>query len=101
MLERGKADLDDLIPRIRDLLQREKDLLKAAADAKTVMEQGSMHLVDAEQVLEYVQDLGRILEVGSAGERQQFLRSFVRSIAWTEPEVTIEYTLPIPTSTVH
>ena len=64
------------------------------------MEQGSAHLVDAEQVLAYVQDLGCILEVGSAGERQQFLRSFVRSIVWTDPEVTIEYTLPVPPSTV-
>ncbi len=32
--------------------------------------------------------------------RQQFLRSFVRSIVWTDPEVTVEYTLPVPPSTV-
>lgn len=48
--------------------------------------------------MNYVRDLGRLLEVGSPEERREFLRSFVRRIVWDDPEITMEYTLPLPSA---
>ena len=44
----------------------------------------------------YVKDLGRILELGTSEERREFLKTFVKRVFWNDPEVTMEYTLPLP-----
>ena len=97
-LETGKIDLDDLAPRIRELRVERDGLLKAEAKTRNALDKDLVQQVDSEQVMAYVKDLGRILEVGAPEERREFLKSFVKRIFWADPEITVEYTLPMPTA---
>ena len=95
-LETGKMELEDLTPRIRELLLKKGELLRAETEARRALATGLVEQIDAGQVMAYVKDLWRILEVGTAEERKEFLKSFVKRIFWKDPEVTVEYTLPVP-----
>ena len=100
-LENAKRlDPDDLAPRIKALRQKQSDLFLAEAAARDNLDQGQVQLLDPQQVVDYIEDLGRVLEVGSPKERRELLRSFIHSIVWEEPNVTIEYTLPVPASNI-
>ena len=89
-------ELEDLAPRIRELRVKKDELLRTDTEARGALKQGIVEQIDAERVMVYVKDLGRILEVGTAEERREFLKSFVKRILWRDPEVTVEYTLPVP-----
>ena len=96
VLETGKMELEDLAPRIRELRVKKDELLRTETEARLALDKGIVEQIDAKQVMVYVKDLGRILEVGTAEERKEFLKSFVKRIFWRDPEVTVEYTLPVP-----
>ena len=95
-LETGKLELDDLAPRIRELRLKRGELLRAEDQVRQALDRGITRLVNADQVMTYFNGLGRILEIGTDEERREFLKSFVRRIFWNGPEVTIEYSLPVP-----
>ncbi|MCH7705642.1 MAG: hypothetical protein IIB33_01175 [Chloroflexi bacterium] len=51
--------------------------------------------VQFEGVLELVNDMHKLLEVGTTGERRALLRSFVQEIVVGQDEAAIRYTLPL------
>ena len=95
-LETGQLELNDLAPRIREQRSKKDELLKAETEARYSLDRETAQRLDTKQVMAYVKDLGRILELGTSEERKELLRSFVKSVAWNEPEVIVEYVLPVP-----
>ena len=91
-----KLDPDYLAPRIKTLREKQTLLFKAEAEARENLDRGQVHLLDVLQVIDYVKDLGRVLEVDSSNERRELLRFFIHSIVWEDPNVSIEYALPVP-----
>ena len=95
-LETGKLELNDLAPRIREQKKKRDELLKAERGARSSLDGAIDNQIDADQVMAHVRDLGRILELGTSEERREFLKTFVKRVFWNDPEVTLEYTLPLP-----
>ena len=78
-------ELEDLAPRIRELRVKKDELLRVETEERGALKQGIVEQIDAERVMVYVKDLGRILEVGTAEEQREFLKSFVKRIFWRDP----------------
>jgi site-specific DNA recombinase len=95
-LETGKLSIDDLAPRIRALREQGDQLVQGRAGASAADATNSFTSISTKQVVNYVHGIEAVLATGTIGERQAFLRSFVRSITVAEGAATVEYTLPIP-----
>ena len=95
-LETGKVELDDLVPRLKELRQRRDLLLRARDEAHETLVAGRVELVSREVVLGYLKELRAALDQGSVAEQRIFLRSFIRTIEKHDSQVTIHYALPLP-----
>jgi hypothetical protein len=62
------------------------------------MEQQSheSHLLDAKQIIEYVEDLRSLLGEGVFAEQKTFLRFFIKRIDYEQDQLAISYTIPMP-----
>ena len=96
VLETGRLKLDDLAPRIQELMERQDLLIRAKAEAEETVSMGSVEIVDRTVILSYLQNLGDVLELVSVTDWQAFLRSFIKAIVKHDSSVVIEYALPLP-----
>jgi site-specific DNA recombinase len=93
----GDGEMPELKARIRATRQYITELeqgssqlvLKAADEPKSVSES---------YVQAYVSELRYLLDLAEPEQRKSMLRSFVKRITVNVPNVTIEYTLPVPES---
>jgi len=96
VLETGKLELDELVPRIRELKARQDDLSKTRVQVEAEMVARGVDQVDLSVVQRYARDLRNLLEDSDFTERKAFLRSFVKKIVVEQEEVTVHYKLPLP-----
>ena len=95
VVESGKADIDDLAPRLKELRAQQRDL---SSRKDEVLEHNSLmgyQPLDAAAMVKTVSDLQDLLGNASFLESKAFLASFVRTVEYDRKSVCIEYTMPI------
>jgi len=95
-IETGKLNLDELVPRIRELRSRQEQLQARRIEIENLMSDRKVELADLETISGYVDDLHELLKEGSLTERRAFIRSFVREIRVTGDEAVLSYSMPLP-----
>ncbi|MCX5666840.1 MAG: recombinase family protein [Candidatus Omnitrophica bacterium] len=94
-LETGKIELDHLAPRIKEL-KTQIDVLEAKRNEITGEDQSTARLpFNLKALYEFAKDLIEILKDGTIMEQKAILRSFVKQIIISPPDVTLEYTVPL------
>ncbi len=53
--------------------------------------------INEETIKPYIEDLHKILNLGTVRERKSFLKSFIKSISINLPLIEIEYNIPLLT----
>ncbi|MDP3063153.1 MAG: recombinase family protein [Chloroflexota bacterium] len=94
-LETGKLTLDDLSPRIQHLRHRQDQLQAAKAEVEGLLAERRANLLDASDVVKYVDDMRTLLQESGLVERKAFIRSFVQEIVVKGKEAVVRYTLPL------
>jgi site-specific DNA recombinase len=97
-LESGKVDIEDLAPRIRELRTQQQELENRRNELLDKMSDESPRELNLETVEKYVSGLKELLRSSSFVEQKSFLRSFVKRIELSEPQVAIDYAVPLPIS---
>ena len=95
-LESGKVDLEDLAPRIKEVRTQQKELEDKRNQLLDEMNEGSPINLGLDRIREYVDSLKTLLESSSFIEQKTFLKSFIKRIELNEPQVVIDYTMPLP-----
>lgn len=95
-LETGKIDLEDLAPRIKELRSQQKELEEKRNGLLDAMNEESPQALNLTTVQEYVSSMKTLLVNSSFIEQKSFLRSFIKKIELNEPQVVIDYTMPLP-----
>jgi DNA invertase Pin-like site-specific DNA recombinase len=95
-LEHSELTYEALSPRILKLRQQEDQLAAARDDAVGQLEQRRADLPSTPEVERYVADFRRFLQTGTIPERKALIRNFVKSIKVQGDEVSIRYTIPMP-----
>ena len=94
-IETGKMNLEELVPRIRELQGRQEQLQTRKIEIETQMSDRKVELADLETISGYVDDLHELLKEGSLTERRAFIRSFVREVKVTGNEAVLNYSIPL------
>ncbi len=79
-LETGRLSLDDLAPRIKELREKRDLMVRARVEAQETFLTGRVELVSREVVLDYINDLRRVLDISTVSEQRAFLRSFIQAV---------------------
>jgi site-specific DNA recombinase len=95
-LETGKVDIEDLAPRIKELRAQQKELGEKRKELLDRMNDETPSMMNLETIKEYVSSLKALLGSSSFMEQKSFLRSFVKRVELNEPQVVIDYTMPLP-----
>ena len=99
-LETSELTLEVLSPRIFSLRHREEQLEAAREAAATQLEQRRVELPTTEEIKGYVADFREFLQEGTFPERKALIRNFVEGIEVIGDEVTLTYTIPMPSDGV-
>ena len=99
-LETGKLEVEDLAPRIKELREQIEELEAKRLELVESIRDTKVELLEAPVVKAYVEDLRALLGKGSIVEQKSFLRSFVKRIEVSLPQVAIDYTIPLETKKV-
>ncbi len=94
--ENGTITDEDAAPRIRELRAEQSRLQRARDEVISEPEDMQSNKLNAEMVLNYVQDLKALLSNGTFMEQKTFLRSFIKRLDYEPGSVTIHYTVPLP-----
>jgi site-specific DNA recombinase len=94
-IETGKVNLNELVPRIRELQSRQEQLQLRRIEIENQMSDRRVELADLETISGYVEDLHELLKEGSLAERRSFIRSFVKEIRVTGNEAVLSYSIPL------
>jgi site-specific DNA recombinase len=94
-IETGKINLDELVPRIRELQSRQEQLQLRRIEIENQMSDRRVELADLETISGYVDDLHELLKEGSLAERRAFIRSFVKEVRVTGAEAVLSYSIPL------
>ena len=94
-IETGKLNLDELVPRIRELRSRQEQLQARRIEIENLMSDRKVELADLETISGYVDDLHDLLKEGSLTERRVFIRSFVKEVQVTGDEAVLSYSMPL------
>ena len=95
-LESSELTLEVLSPRIFSLRHREEQLVAAREDAANHLERRRVELPGTEEIKGYVADFREFLQEGTLPERKALIRNFVEGIEVIGDEVTLTYTIPMP-----
>jgi len=95
VIETGKLNLDELVPRIRELQSRQEKLHSRRIEIESLMSDRKVDLADLESITCYIDDLHELLKEGSLAERRTFIRSFVKEVRVTGNEALLSYSMPI------
>ena len=96
-LENSDLTYEALSPRILKLRQQEDQLAAARDDALRQLEQRRAELPSTPEIKRYVADFREFLQAGTIPERKALIRNFVKGIKVNGDEVSIQYTIPMPT----
>lgn len=94
-VETGNISLDDLTPRIRELRNRQEQLLSRRIELEALMSDRKVELADLSMVKDYVGDLRDTLDESPLFERRAFIRSFVKEVRVTDGEAILTYSIPV------
>lgn len=94
--EKGVMTEEDAAPRIRELRAEQTILQRAKDVALADLEDDEPQQLDSDQILNYVMDLKDLLSKGSLMQQRTFLRSFIRRIEFTKGQLSVKYTVPLP-----
>ncbi len=95
-LENSDLTYEALSPRILKLRQQEDQLAAARDDAVRQLEQRRSDLPSTPEIKRYVADFREFLQAGTIPERKALIRNFVKGIKVDGDEVSIRYTIPMP-----
>ena len=87
--------MDDLLPRIQQLRERQKQLNAAKWELEAMLADRHFELADEKTVMGCVEELRTLLSESPLMERRAFVRSFVKEIRVAGDEVVVTYTMPI------
>jgi site-specific DNA recombinase len=94
-LETGKLEIEHIAPRIKEI-KTQIDAFEAQRGAITNEMQNPTTLpFNLKSLNNYAQDLAEILKDGTIMEQKAVIRSFVKRIVITRPDITLDYTMPI------
>ncbi|MCY4616971.1 MAG: recombinase family protein [Chloroflexi bacterium] len=96
-LENSDLTYQDLSPRIHSLRGQEDQLAAAHENATLQLEQRRAELPSSREIKRYVADFREFLQAGSIPERKSLIRNFVKRIKIAPKQVTLTYTIPMPT----
>ena len=99
-IETSALTLEALSPRILKLRHREEQLTAAREEAENQLERRRVELPGTEEIQVYVADFREFLQKGTIPERKALIRNFVKGIEITGDEVTLTYTIPMPSDGV-
>ena len=71
-------------------------MTKKQSDLLDEMNDDTTHVLSLDTITEYVTSLKELLSSSSFLEQKSFLRTFVKRIELNEPQVIIDYTIPLP-----
>ncbi|MBN1114237.1 MAG: hypothetical protein JXA66_02755 [Oligoflexia bacterium] len=94
-LETGKLEIDDIAPRIKDLKSQIQVLEYNKHEILDETSNPFSTHFDLSTIKGYVEDLSALLRNSSIIEQKTFLKSFIKRITVNQPEVKIDYTLPL------
>lgn len=95
-LESGKVDMEDLAPRIKEVRAQQKELEDKRNELLDGKNEDAPRTLDSDKIREYVASLKTFLGSSSFIEQKSFLKSFIKRIELNEPQVVIDYTMPLP-----
>ena len=95
-LETSELTLEVLSPRIFKLRHREEQLTAAREEAVAQLERRRVEVPTTEDIKGYVADFREFLQEGTIPERKALIRNFVEGIEVVGDEVTLTYTIPMP-----
>ncbi len=98
VLETRALVLDDVAPRIKDLRLQLDALRKTRLQSEADAVLQGVQQVDAMTVRRHAEELTQLLDEAEVSERKTFLRSFVKRVEVEAGQITLHYTLPLPTS---
>jgi DNA repair ATPase RecN len=93
-IETGRLGLDDLAIRIKELRQRQEQLLTQRIEIENLMSDRKVGLVNLETMTEYIVDMQAVLREGTLVERKAFIRSFVNDIRVSGDDAVLSYSIP-------
>ncbi len=96
ILETGDFEINDLGPRIRELRNRQEQLISRRCELEICLSDRKAMVADIKMIKSYVNDLKGILTEGEITERKAFIKSFVNSIIVKKEEAVLNYSVPIP-----
>ena len=94
-IESGKVSLDDLAPTIKELRNRQEQLLIWRNEFEIALTNRKAEVPDIGNIKGYVDDLKQTLSEGSLIDRKAFIRSFVKEIVLSGNQMRLSYTLPL------
>lgn len=95
-LENSELTYEALSPHILKLRLQEDQLAAARDDAVRQLEQRRADLPSSPEIRRYVAEFREFLQAGTIPERKALIRNFIRGIKVDRDEVTIRYTIPMP-----
>ena len=95
-IENSELTYEALSPRILKLRQQEDQLAAAQDEAVRQLEQRRADLPLTPEIKRYVAEFREFLEAGTIPERKALIRSFVQRVRVDVDEVSIRYTIPMP-----
>lgn len=82
--------------RITEVQDKIEELGKARLEVEEALQAQRLEPIDPSTVIDYVKDLKCLLEESSIFERRAFLKSFIESIEVGDGNITLNYTVPLP-----
>lgn len=99
-IELKQFTLEDLRPRILRHRSTMDRLMASKEDLENQLNQDWIPEIDPGTLRAYIEDFLALLEEGTIAEKRAFIRGFVRQLTVGDGVATLEYTLPLVSSTL-
>ena len=96
VVESSDMEVNDILPRLRVLQEREEQLGQAEAEARAVLAERRELLDRADMVASFAKEMSEFLMTSEVTETKAFIRSFVKQIVIRPGRAVISYTIPTP-----
>ena len=94
-LETGKLEIEHIAPRIKEIKTQIDAFEAQKGEITNEMQNPTTLPFNLKSLNNYAQDLAEILKDGTIMEQKAVIRSFVKRIVITRPDITLDYTMPI------
>jgi len=94
-LETGKLEIEHIAPRIKEIKTQIDAFEAQRGEITNEMQNPATLPFNLKSLNNYAQDLAEILKDGTIMEQKAVIRSFVKRIVITRPDITLDYTMPI------